>query len=191
MSPRKKSTTPFDIILLGFLSENPMHGYDLFKLLSQPGGLSDVWHVNQSNLYAMLEGLESQGYLISHLVQIGSSPMRKEYHITAAGSMAFEKWMREPVMHGRDMRHIFLAKLFFATKNGPDTAMKLVMKQKSIAEAWRQDILTTLDDLTVEDLYDRLVLDSRLKQINGWLEWLDECSQNQIINRHKNSPFDL
>jgi hypothetical protein len=132
----------------------------------------------------MLDGLESQGYLISHLIQIGSSPTRKEYHITASGTVVFEHWLQEPVLHGRDMRQIFLAKLYFAVKDSPETALKLVKKQKSIAEAWLEDILTTLGDLTVEDQYDRLVLDSRQKQINAWLEWLEECTQSQIINRH-------
>lgn len=179
-----------EIILLGFLAEKPLHGYDLFKTLNQPGGLSDVWHINQSNLYAMLEGLESEGYLVSHLIQIGSSPTRKEYHITASGSMTFEHWMQEPVLHGRDMRQVFLAKLYFAVKDSPETAMKLVMKQKSIAEAWMEDIKTTLRDLTVEDQYDQLVLDSRMRQISGWLEWLDECTQSQIVNRRiKNQPY--
>jgi PadR family transcriptional regulator AphA len=188
MSPRKKTSTPFEIILLGFIAENPLHGYDLFKVLSQPGGISDVWHINQSNLYAMLESLEAQGYLISHMIQIGSSPMRKEYHITAAGSMVLEKWLQEPVRHGRDMRQIFLAKLYFAMRENPDTAMKLVTKQRSIAEAWKQDVLLSLQDLTVEDEYDRLVLNSRLKQICAWLEWLEECAHDQLIHRRGTTP---
>jgi PadR family transcriptional regulator AphA len=183
MSPRKKTATPMEFILLGTLAENPMHGYDLFKLLNQPGGLSEIWHINQSNLYAILDGMESEGNLVSHLIQIGNSPTRKEFHITATGSMIFEKWMLEPVLHGRDMRQVFLAKLYFAVKDGPDTALKLVNKQKSITEVWMQGILATIRDLTVEDEYDRLVLDSRLKQITGWMEWLDECAQSQIINR--------
>jgi DNA-binding PadR family transcriptional regulator len=173
-----------EFILLGIIAENPMHGYDLFKVLNQPGGLSEIWHINQSNLYAILDGMESEGNLISHLIQIGNSPTRKEYHITSTGSMVFEKWIQEPVLHGRDMRQEFMAKLYFAVKDSPDTAMKLVKKQKSIAEAWMQDIQTTINDLTVDDEYDRLVLDSRLRQITGWLDWLDECSQSQIINRH-------
>ena len=91
--------------------------------------------------------------------------------------------MQEPVLHGRDMRQMFLAKLYFAVKDNPDAAMKLVKKQKSIAEAWLLDIQTSMRDLTVEDQYDRMVLDSRLKQITAWLDWLDECCQNQVINR--------
>ncbi|NMB54094.1 MAG: PadR family transcriptional regulator [Leptolinea sp.] len=188
MSPRKKTSTPFEIILLGFIAEKPLHGYDLFKVLSQPVGISNVWHINQSNLYAMLDSLEAQGYLISHMIQIGSSPMRKEYHITAAGSMVYEKWLREPVLHGRDMRQIFLAKLFFAMRESPDTVVKLITTQRSIAEAWKQDVLLSLQNLTVEDEYDRLVLNSRLKQISAWLEWLEECAHDQIVHRREAAP---
>jgi PadR family transcriptional regulator, regulatory protein AphA len=183
MSPRRKSNTPYEIILLGLLFENPMHGYDLYKIISQPGGLSEVWYLSQSNLYAMLEDLEKQGLLISHLIQIGNSPVRKEYHLTSSGLSTFEKWMQEPVLHGRDMRQMFMAKFYFAVKDSPESASQLIKKQQSIAEAWKSDIQTLMNELTVEDEYDRLVLQSRLKQINGWIEWLDECAQSQIVSR--------
>jgi len=183
MSPRKKSSNPYEIILLGFFQENPLHGYDLFKVISQPGGISDIWHVNQSNLYAMLDNLEENGYLISHLMQIGNTPVRKEYHITQAGTTRFEKWMVEPVLHGRDMRQMFLAKLFFAVKDKPETALRLVTTQKSIANAWKSSILENMRELTIEDEYDRLVYTSRLRQIDAWLDWLNECMDSQIINR--------
>ncbi len=184
MSPRKKSSNPYEIILLGFFLENPLHGYDLYKIISQPGGISDIWHVNQSNLYAMLDNLEENGYLISHLMQIGNTPVRKEYHITHAGTARFEKWIVEPVMHGRDMRQMFLAKLFFAVRDKPDTALRLVTTQKSIANAWKSSILENMRELTIEDEYDRLVFASRLRQIDAWLDWLDECMSSQIINRN-------
>lgn len=184
MSPRKKSISPIEVMLLGFLEEKPMHGYDLFKILNQPGGFSEIWRINQSNLYAMLDSLEKNGFLISHLIQIGNSPTRKEYHITEAGSLTFERWLKEPVLHGREMRHVFLAKLYFALKDSPATAAALVKKQKSIAEAWLTEMQLAIGDLTIEDQYDRLVFDSRIRQISAWLDWLKECEQSQIIKHH-------
>jgi DNA-binding PadR family transcriptional regulator len=181
---RKNAVSPMEFILLGMISETPMHGYDAYKLLSQPGGMSGIWHINQSNLYAMLDGLEARGYLLSHLIQIGNSPTRKEYHITSTGMAVFEKWVREPVLHGRDMRQEFLAKLFFAIKENPETITTLVNRQKNITNQWLNEVESAMDELTIEDEYDRLVLDSRKKQINGWLEWLDECIQSQVKNRH-------
>lgn len=184
MSPRKKeAVSPMEFILLGYIYENPMHGYDVYKLLSQPGGMSSIWHINQSNLYAMLDGLEKRGYLISHLLQIGNSPTRKEYHITTTGTTEFERWVQEPVFHGRDMRQVFLAKLFFATTINPETARSLVKKQISITRLWLEEIESTINDLTIEDEYDRLVLISRRKQIQGWLDWLHECTQSQIVGQ--------
>ncbi len=184
MSPRKKETvSPMEFILLGYIYENPMHGYDIFKLLSQPGGMSTIWHINQSNLYAMLDGLENRGFLISHLLQIGNSPTRKEYHITSIGTTVFEQWVREPVLHGREMRQVFLAKLFFAKSINPEIAKSLVSKQINITRHWLEEIDSTTGDLTVEDEYDRLVFQSRKNQILGWLDWLNDCMQSHIIGR--------
>jgi PadR family transcriptional regulator, regulatory protein AphA len=163
-----------EFILLGMISETPMHGYDVFKILQQPGGMSEIWHVNQSNLYALLDGLEEKGYLLSHQIQIGNSPTRKEFHLTSAGAAIFDKWVREPVNHGRDMRQEFLAKLYFALKENPETIKTLVIRQKAIIDQWLADIDASLSELTVEDVYDRLVLESRKKQIIAWRDWLNE-----------------
>jgi PadR family transcriptional regulator, regulatory protein AphA len=163
-----------EFILLGMISETPMHGYDAYKILQQPGGMSEIWHINQSNLYALLDGLEERGYLLSHQIQIGNSPTRKEFHLTSTGAAVFDKWVREPVYHGRDMRQEFLAKVFFALKENPEAIKTLVTKQRLIIDQWLADIEISLSELTLEDVYDRLVLESRKKQIRAWLDWLDE-----------------
>lgn len=175
MPPRKKTAvSPMEFILLGMISETPMHGYDVFKILQQPGGMSEIWHINQSNLYALLDGLEKKGYLLSHQIQIGNSPTRKEFHLTSSGEGLFEKWVREPVNHGRDMRQEFLAKLYFALKENPETIKTLVTRQKAIIDQWLAEIDASLSELTIEDVYDHLVLESRKKQIIAWRDWLNE-----------------
>jgi PadR family transcriptional regulator, regulatory protein AphA len=163
-----------EFILLGMISETPMHGYDVYKILQQPGGMSEIWHINQSNLYALLDGLEEKGYLLSHQIQIGNSPTRKEFHLTSSGENLFEKWVREPVIHGRDMRQEFLAKLYFALKENPETIKTLVTRQKAIIDQWLADIDGSFSELSIEDVYDRLVLESRKKQIIAWRDWLNE-----------------
>ncbi len=184
MSPRKKEVvSPMEFILLGYIYQNPMHGYDVFKMLNKPGGISMIWHINQSNLYAMLDGLENRGYLFSQLLQMGNSPTRKEFHITSSGTTVFEQWVREPVLHGREMRQIFLAKLFFASKIDSETARSLVHKQLSIAHLWLEEIEANRNFHTVEDEFDHLVLNSRKIQIQGWLDWLSACARSQIVGQ--------
>ena len=55
MSPRRSAPFNLEFILLGFLSQRAMHGYDLYKTLVQGGGVGLVWRVKQSQLYALLD----------------------------------------------------------------------------------------------------------------------------------------
>jgi hypothetical protein len=82
--------------------------------------------------------------------------------------------VREPVNHGRDMRQEFLAKLYFALKENPETIKTLVTRQKAIIDQWLADIDASFSELSIEDVYDRLVLESRKKQIIAWRDWLNE-----------------
>ncbi len=52
-----------EYILLGLVFKQPMYGYEIHQLLSQPEGLGLIWHLKQSQLYALLEKLEKDGLL--------------------------------------------------------------------------------------------------------------------------------
>jgi DNA-binding PadR family transcriptional regulator len=157
-----------------------MHGYDLYKLLRQPGGLSMIWHINQSNLYAMLDKFVKEGYLTSQLIIVESSHSRKDFSITPKGLDAFQSWMLEPVQRGREMRQLFMAKLYFALKTGNSMAEKLVNAQYQWVSLWEQEIQTKMDGINREQDYERLVLQSRKLQVSAWRKLLDQC-KTEII----------
>ena len=55
-----KSQAPLSLehILPGLLCLGPAHGYDLYKKINNFEGISLVWHIKQSLLYAVLDKLE-------------------------------------------------------------------------------------------------------------------------------------
>ncbi|MEI8132502.1 MAG: PadR family transcriptional regulator [Leptolinea sp.] len=175
MASRSNSSLQVESILLGLLSKAPLHGYDLYKSLRQPGGLSLVWRINQSNLYAILDKLEKDGYLTSEYIIVDNSHPRKDFRITAKGIDCFQQWMREPVQTGREMRQIFMAKLYFALKDDLTTAEQLVDAQYLLGIQWKNDIQSNLDELLPEQEYERLVFQSRIFQVSAWLQLLDTC----------------
>ena len=65
MSPRRQSPLTNEYILLGFLHQQSGYGYDIYKELNGLVGLALVWHVKQSQLYALLDKLEMDGLLKS------------------------------------------------------------------------------------------------------------------------------
>ena len=111
-----------DISLLGFLSINPMHGYELHKRVADLSGFGIVWNIKIGKLYAMLNRLEKDGYVRASIAKEGNRPARNEFSITSKGKKTFDAWSISPVNRGRDFRIIFLLKLYFSLMKGDEKA---------------------------------------------------------------------
>lgn len=113
---RVQNPLALEFILLGFIAQGPIHGYDLYKKMCEADGISLVWRVKQSHLYALLDKLVINGMLTTKIVAGDVFPSRKEFKITEKGRNEVHAWLTSPVHHGRDLRQEFLAKIFFAKK---------------------------------------------------------------------------
>jgi PadR family transcriptional regulator AphA len=173
--PRHQSPLSLEYILLGLLDQNPVHGYDLYKNILHLEGISLVWHIKQSQLYALLDKLEVGGLLNSRLLPGEAHPARKEYRITETGKEVFFAWRASPVSHGREMRQEFLAKLYFAQQAGRKVGLDLIEGQKQTCQGWLADLQAGYSSQADGQLYARMVLRYRLSQTKAMLEWLDFC----------------
>jgi PadR family transcriptional regulator, regulatory protein AphA len=173
--PRSADPLTVEYILLGLLNHRPMHGYYLYKEVCCFEGISQVWHVKQSQLYALLEKLEKDGFLQSSLLPNENHPPRKEYHITPTGKEAFQQWMHSTVPHAREMRQEFLARLYFSLQEGPASALTLLTRQISACEEWKIKLSEQMDALPTGSTYEQMVLRFRQVQTQSMLDWLAEC----------------
>jgi PadR family transcriptional regulator AphA len=164
-----------DYVLLGMLSQQPRHGYELHKDLSTLEGLGLVWRIKQAQLYALLDKLEQLGALKSRTVTSASHPPRKEYHLTMNGLKTFEAWMLSPVEHGREVRQDFLAKFYFARSYGEETARRVIEAQRLVLEGIRTRIEYEDEALSPTQTYEKQVYLFRKKQIQAFIDWLDAC----------------
>ena len=160
--------------LLGLLRQRPSHAYEIHQMLQQSEQLGLVWHLKQSQLYALLTRLEEAGYIASTTEPQGSRPPRKILHLTAEGQAAFSEWVASPVEHGRDFRLEFLAKLFFARQEGTETAAQLIAEQRRACQGWLDQLHAQAARSSTES-YDWLVLQFRVGQINAVVDWLALC----------------
>jgi DNA-binding PadR family transcriptional regulator len=172
---RTRGPLSLEYILLGFLCQGPIHGYDLYKKISNFEGISLVWHIKQSQLYALLDKLEEDGLLTSNMVPGEVYIMRKEYQVTLVGRQSFRAWASSPVSHGRDMRQEFLAKLFFAQKSGVEVNMELIEEQKALCTEWLASLFNNFSNTKDEQHYERMIFQYRISQTRAMLEWLDYC----------------
>lgn len=173
MSAIPKPALTIEFSLLGFLAEKPMHGYEIHLRLSEAAGLGTVWHIKQSHLYTILARLENQGFITYVLEPQEARPPRKVYSLTPDGEDAIRCWISSPVDRGRDFRMEFLAKVYFAHRQGTESLRALLDAQRTMCHAWETDLQALLDRQGL-DAYGGLVYRYRLSQVTAMLGWLDE-----------------
>lgn len=174
--PMIKTPLTMEYALLGFLRQRPMHAYEIHQTLMQAEALGLVWHVKQSQLYALITRLEDEAFVTSTTEPQDARPARKVLHLTPAGEVAFAEWVTTPVEHGRDFRLEFLAKLFFASHEGKAALETLITGQQRASALLMESLLTRVEATPVDRPFDLLVLRFRIGQLTAILAWLDECA---------------
>jgi len=172
---RQSNPLSIEYILLGLLADRPRHGYDLFRQITHFDAISLVWKIKQSQLYALLDKLESDGLLVSSLVAGDFHLMKKEFRLTSAGILTFKAWKTSPVDHLREMRQEFLAKLYFCLKDGEGAGFELIEEQRALCCEWMTSQQFDFAAASEAQHFERMVYQFRISQIQAVLEWLDYC----------------
>jgi DNA-binding PadR family transcriptional regulator len=168
-----KKDQPQEYAILGFLMNQERHGYEIYQYFSSR--LGPVWYSGRSQVYALLNRLETAGRLVSTRQEQDFRPAKKIYSITDKGRKTFQDWLQKPVEKIRDLRIEFLAKLFFIKELRLAGMPELIEKQIQICKE-QLDSLCKQDEI-VADEFRRLVLGFRIGQIGAILAWLQKCLQ--------------
>src|SRR5579863_2334996 len=167
---------PAEYAILGLLEGQPMHGYEMFQQF-EGGTLGQIVHLEMSQMYAFLKKLERLQYIEAELEPQGTRPPRKVFHLLPNGRDAFFHWLTEPVLRPREVRILFLLKLYFAQHLAPDR-IALLIDQQIVACQSFLDHLETLHSQAAkqgdENFFDHVVLRGRIYQTRSLLDWLKE-----------------
>lgn len=180
MSPLLQTSLTIEYALLGFMREEPLHGYEINRRLSETPELRLVWRVKQSRLYALLSRLEEEGLLDATLEPQDGRPPRKVYHLTLAGAGAFDRWLIQPVQLPREMRLEFMLKLYFAQQEGGERTTQLIDRQLAVCDRW----LATQTDSESPSAYARAVRRYRRGHIEAIRDWLARLPAELIAEQH-------
>jgi DNA-binding PadR family transcriptional regulator len=117
--------------ILGFLVDQPMHGYELKRKLSP--ALPRERRMNDGVLYPLLRRMEEDGLVRKRVERGDSGRDRNVFHATARGRREFERWLRssddeaDEATYDFLVGHPFLTKsLFFARLDANEVERKLV-----------------------------------------------------------------
>jgi DNA-binding PadR family transcriptional regulator len=163
-----------EMALLGLLYAGPNHGYELHRTVVTD--LGQVWHLSQSQAYAILKRLEARGDIAARQVSQEKLPPRQLLHMTPAGRQRFLGWLDAPSGGStRAIRMEFVTRLYFLRLYMPEKVGPAFERQRADTHTHIQRLEKLSAELPGDQVYNRMSLDLRLRQLNAVLAWLDRC----------------
>ena len=118
--------------ILGFLSIQPLTGYDLKRYFD--ASVRHFWSADQAAIYRTLGDLTAEGLVEQERVPQTTRPDRKVYHLTPSGLSALDAWLGTPAPSVA-RRDPLLVKLFFAGRIDPERLRQVLESELHAVEA--------------------------------------------------------
>jgi PadR family transcriptional regulator, regulatory protein AphA len=109
--------------ILGFLSFNPLSGYDLKKAFDQ--SVRHFWPANQSQIYRTLAELDEEGFVEKEVIPREERLDMKVYSITDTGREELRRWLSTP-LPPQDYREPALIQVYFGGKLTDEELIRLL-----------------------------------------------------------------
>jgi DNA-binding PadR family transcriptional regulator len=181
-----------ELAVLGLLSEQPLHGYELRKRLADT--LGPMWGISFGSLYPALRRLEKSG-AIEAVEPVEPTPVivptgsvqgdlaaargrrrprtglrtRKAYRITAAGERHFDELLAD---ERDDDERSFALKLSFCRYLTATARLALLERRR--AQLTQRLAKTRRNPARTTDRYTRSLLEHRVRTTQHDLEWIEE-----------------
>jgi DNA-binding PadR family transcriptional regulator len=174
--PHDIGTLSPEMALLGMLYEAPGYGYELHRRVITD--LGQVWHLRQSQAYAIFKRLEAQGDISMEKFPQEKLPARQLLHMTPQGRKRFLEWLDNPSGgSSRAIRLEFVTRLYFLQMYMPEKLVQAFTRQRKEAEKHIKRLEKMRAEIPEEQIYNSMSVNLRLEQLKSVLEWLDD-SQN-------------
>jgi len=167
--------TKVDLMVLGLLSEKPMHGYQLKRVLDE--NHADLWsEVSTGHLYYTLKKLKQSRYVDEKTTRNGNRPPRHVYALTDDGKKALKTGLDELDVHTQ--RLFFSLDIVIAFARAlllpPGKLELLIGKRKSAVEEEMEEIKDAWRDKIVSgnlSLSEYLIFEHRQSLLAAELRW--------------------
>ena len=169
---RQQDPLTMDYMLLGLIGQQPTHAYDLYRQLSGSEELKTLWTFRQSRLYAVLEKIEKNGLISTHIDPDSALPVRKVCTLTEEGRATFESWLHSPAEHMNEIRSDFLGKLYFLKDRPESERSEVIQAQIRQCELWQQRTEKQLERHKHPGDYLHIIYSFRSESIKSTLIWL-------------------
>ena len=166
--------------ILGFLIDQPMHGYALKRALSP--ALAPEQRVNDGRLYPLLKKMEAEGLISGRVESRDRGPDRKVFRPTELGRRAFAEWLEGSEMEQDEVAydfligHPFLTKCLFFRRLRPRAVVAKLEAQLGESESKLATFRRIREGMVARrvDPYRIAVLDLGIAQQRQRIRWLKD-----------------
>jgi PadR family transcriptional regulator AphA len=174
----------FRHFILGLLTQQPMSGYDIKRVLKSLGWL--LGNPSFGSLYPALHTLLKDSLAVVDVDSRQNKPSRKIYSITEAGRQALEEWINQPVGPNTSIKAFVMRLVLADNLSNAGLISQLYQRRAQVAthRADLEQMVQELDDQTSSG--QRLALDYGLALADSELAWLDSA-----LNRLSRQPLPM
>ena len=150
MAKKRKVGNVLALAVLSYLTQKPMHPYELSRTLRDNGDARSI-KFNHGSLYMVVQQLAKAGFIAEQETnRDGQRPERTVYALTDAGSAELRDWLRELVAEPEHEYPHFVAALSLIAALPPGEVAPL-LRQRLIALGEQRDHITGLIDKSLAD----------------------------------------
>lgn len=170
-----------DLAILGLLREQPRHGYELRRQLSDLG----FWSVSFGSLYPALRRLEKQSFIVTK----DQSGRRKSYRITMTGQEHLQELLEDDTAVKDDDRSFSLRLAFFRYLE-PDARIEVLERRRDhLSERLKASkaSIKARASRTKEkmDRYTLALMEHGVRSAEADIVWLDELIESELATEPK------
>jgi DNA-binding PadR family transcriptional regulator len=175
--------------ILGFLVDQPMHGYELKRKLSP--ALPREQRVNDGVLYPLLRRMEADGLVRKRVERRESGRDRNVFHVTARGRREFDRWLHssddeaDEATYDFLFGHPFLTKCLFFARLEPDVVAHKLAAQLDDSTRKFETFREIRQGMVARDVdpYRIAVLDLGIAQQKERVRWLKRTVNPAVTGR--------
>jgi DNA-binding PadR family transcriptional regulator len=179
MAKRRKVGNPLALAVLSYLTQKPMHPYELGRTLRDHGDARSI-KFNQGSLYMVVQQLAKAGFIVEQeTTRDGRHPERTVYALTDAGRHELREWLRELVEVPQHEYPQFVAALSLIAALPPGEVVELLGRRLRRLAEQRAEIRDLIDStlaggvhplFLVEEDYRLALLDAESVFVERFIE---------------------
>ena len=145
MAQKRKVGNLLALAVLSYLSQQPMHPYELARTLREHGDDRSI-KFNHGSLYMVVQQLAKAGFITEvETSRDGQRPERTVYGLTEAGRAEFRDWLRDLVAEPAHEYPQFVAALSLVAALPPGEVISLLQQRLDRLAAARAQIRGVID----------------------------------------------